>query len=550
MTGREKMRFASLVVALGIVTMLVVILQRPETGSRVDQTFAAVAGSDSGATETSANGGTASFEPPASVPDPAAFGRILDAAGWSADRLAKFGDGEPLNNEQREELLELLRRLRSFDAADLQAWSRNDVSLATIVSDPGQHRGLLVKLKGRANRLKRRTLPDDLATRLEMPTFIECDIGLDGDAGTATLITARVPASWSRMETLDETAEADAVFVKTLPDVDGKPAALFVSRDITWRPTKPALPFVSFGKSILGSLGFDVGALDAVAQRRSIRVSESDAFYGMLVAVKNIGVQQLARLAQSNLEMVRAAWSAEAERLAEAPAADDRKQLALAREVIARAEKGRFSVAPLFNEPAAQVGELVLLDGLARRAVRVDVGTLPDGRPSEAARQFGIDHYYEMDIFTDDSQNNPIVFCATELPAGFPVGESIREQVRVAGFFFKSWSFESRRAATDAADGATGDAKTRQFAPLLIGRGPIWILPEELADSTYSVYVMAGLFAAVLAGVWGAGWWIARGDRRFANRLMSEKYSLPPGESLDNLETRLDADAGESSRPS
>jgi hypothetical protein len=548
MTGREKMRFASLVVALGIVTMLVAILQRPETGARVDQTFAA---DGAGPMNAPANGsGAGSPQPPAPASDPAAFGRILDAAGWSADRLAAFGDGEPLNNEQREELLELLRRLRSFEAADLHAWSRNDVSLATIVANPEKHRGSIVKLNGRANRLKRRTLPDDVAARLEMPTFIECDIALDGDSGTATLITARVPASWSRMGTLDEPAEADSVFVKTLPDVDGKPAALFVSRDIAWRPTKPALPFVSFGKSILGSLGFDVGALDAIAQRRAIRVSESDAFYGMLAAVKNIGVQQLARLAQSNLETVRAAWSAETERLAEAPAADDRKQLALAHEVIDQAEKGRFSVAPLFNEPAAQVGELVLLEGLARRAVRVDVGTLPDGRPSEAARRFGIDHYYEMDIFTNDSQNNPIVYCATELPSGFPLGESIREQVHVAGFFFKSWSFESRRAATDAADGATAAAKTRQFAPLLIGRGPIWILPEESADSTYSVYVMAGLFAAVLASVWAAGWWIARGDRRYAKRLMSEKYSLPPGESLDNLEVRLDADAGESSRPS
>ena len=177
---------------------------------------------------------------------------------------------------------------------------------------------------------------------------------------------------------------------------------------------------------------------------------------------------------------------------------EDRPRQQLAREVQARAAKGLFSVAPLFNEPANQVGELVLLEGTVRRVTRVDVGKTSDGAASDVARRFGIDHYYELDLFTDDSQNNPIVVCVRELPPGFPVGDGLHEPVRVAGLFFKSWSFESRRATLPIApDGSATPAATCDNSPrCVIGRGPVLLEVADASTTAYASYDCGGVFVA------------------------------------------------------
>ena len=57
-------------------------------------------------------------------------------------------------------------------------------------------------------------MPPELAARLEMPAYFECQMALDEGAGVATLITARVPQAWIEMEPLDEPATAAGVFIK------------------------------------------------------------------------------------------------------------------------------------------------------------------------------------------------------------------------------------------------------------------------------------------------------------------------------------------------
>ncbi len=63
---------------------------------------------------------------------------------------------------------------------------------------------------------------------------------------------------------------------------------------------------------------------------------------------------------------------------------------------------------PLFNEPASQRGRLVLLSGSARDVLRVDV---PD---RDIQERFGIRHYYQVHLFTDDSQGNSLIICVRE----------------------------------------------------------------------------------------------------------------------------------------
>jgi hypothetical protein len=228
------------------------------------------------------------------------------------------------------------------------------------------------------------------------------------------------------------------------------------------------------------------------------------------------------------LPAVKRLWEREAQ-------VGDAARKSLAKEVVRRAEDGRYSVAPLFNEPAAQIGRLFVFDGVARRVVRIEVGTAPDGRPSDVLERFAIDHYYEMEVFSDDSQNYPLVFCVRELPAGFPTGGDLHVPVRIAGFFFKDWLYRTRGSGQSEREMPAAEGGERsQYAPLLIGKAPIVLATVE-GGGEVSRVVAGGLFLLALAGIWAAAVWYARDDRRFRQRTPAANYSLPPGQSLNEL---------------
>jgi hypothetical protein len=206
---------------------------------------------------------------------------------------------------------------------------------------------------------------------------------------------------------------------------------------------------------------------------------------------------------------------------------------------------GKFSVAPLFNQPEEQFGRLMVLEGVARRAIYVDVGADRDPVANRDVRdRFGIDHYYEVDIFTDDSQNNPIVFCVRHLPAGFPTGETISERVRLAGFFFKTWAFRSRRTTERAGEGGPAN-RPRQLAPLLVAREPTWLQAPTPASNRVAGLIAGGLFLLALVVVWlGVLAW-GRSDRRFRRQVIEKLYSPEAGMSLDDLHLGVTGQDGE-----
>src|SRR5690606_3536601 len=110
----------------------------------------------------------------------------------------------------------------------------------------------------------------------------------------------------------------------------------------------------------------------------------------------------------------------EKEKLSKAVEATKRR-VAVLQKAEKEAQAGRYSVYPLFNLADEQHGQLVLLQGVARRAIRVEVANPRDPESNrDIITRFGIDHYYEVAIFTKDSADNPIIVCVRELPPGFP----------------------------------------------------------------------------------------------------------------------------------
>ena len=109
-----------------------------------------------------------------------------------------------------------------------------------------------------------------------------------------------------------------------------------------------------------------------------------------------------------------------------------------------------------------------------------------------------------------------------DLPPEMPLGESIHVSVRVAGFFLKSYAFETRRSAAQAA----GEKPQRQLAPLIVGKTLAVIPTPKFGVPTQSLSLAAGVL--VVMAVCGAFMWhIRRTDRRAEAQLRLRRESLP-----------------------
>ena len=173
------------------------------------------------------------------------------------------------------------------------------------------------------------------------------------------------------------------------------------------------------------------------------------------------------------------------------------------------------------------------LTGVARRIIPIRVGE------SEVHERFGIEEYYQVYLFTDDSQDNPLVFCLRELPEGLPQGDGadFGERLRVAGFFYKTWAYPTSEVSPDG-------ERQRQLAPLLIGKSAVWY-PAQAPSRLSPTERLVGTSLLIL--VLGVVWWVfrrfGRGDREFERRVRRRR---PPGVSETDWKA-LDSSTDENS---
>lgn len=456
-------------------------------------------------------------------PTPLAKSLALDY--WDESRFAKFEDGVPLSVDERHEVERLVARLANFDRRVFYASPSTVVTTADLLASPHNYRGKPVRWFGKAVEVLQPESDRD-ASSLVQP--VKTCVGRD-DSGLCLLMTPSIPSRWSQLELESEPIGVNGVFVKLVETADGMIAPLIAVPHIEWMPIEWSPPAVNYGMSVLGILGIDVALLDNIEQRERLLGSETLAFYRILAGLRGTTANELANWAQRHMPRHLKEWTS----LEKSPDLNDRR---LASEVLRMAKDDRYSVAPFFNQPQDEVGQLAVFDGVVRRALRIDVSDNAD------ATAVGIDHYYELALFTDDSQNNPLMFCVLDLPKDFPQGDNIRQQVRLAGFFFKAWRYGSRE----------GDGQSSQvrYAPLFIGRAPL-ILVEPPAQPIWSW--IAGLgFVAIVGLVWLASWYRARGDRAFAATTlarMKEPVVLDHLDPLPDFADEQDSDYREADRP-
>ena len=420
---------------------------------------------------------------------------------WDESRFAKFADRLPLTVDEEQEMHRLVVRLSMFDRRVFYSSPPQPVTINDLVESPEKYRGKFVHLQGD---IEQDTPPAEGAGNVHV-----CRVG--SDEGDCVVYTTEVPQRWNPDAPENRQVTVEGIFVK-LDDQQGKLVPAIAAANLQWHPTKVDLPNVNYGMSVLGVMGVDVSLLDNVHHREPLVGKETIAFYRLMSGLRDTPPHQLVNWAERQLPRHREEWQQKQKE-------GDKQYQAVAYQVAKLAGEGVYSVAPYFNLPDGQEGQLVTLDGVVRQALRVDASQDID------AAACGLDHYYELALFTGDSENNPLMFCVLELPDGFPVGDDLREPVRVAGFFFKNWRYASRSS--------TGQLR---LAPLFIGHAPLRLVaPPKQPLWGY----VAGLgFIGVILLLWLAVWRRSRADGQFEAKTLARMRE--PAEPLDPSEAILD----------
>ncbi len=411
---------------------------------------------------------------------------LLERHGVDASQFNRLRDGLPVGADDVETILNVLFWVRGFAKADVLRWAKRDWHLEDLTAEAASQRGEMFLLQGRAEKVTRVVPSPEDAERLELEQYYRVEMTLGPQRQPAIIVVERVPLAWLKAETLDEPASAEGVFMKLAGEPPDRPLPVFVAARVAWHPDTP-----------LGNLGVDVGLLDEVAEKRPFQASDREPFYQVLAAVGRTAPGQLLREAEALLA-----------RTNPPEARTDR-----------RGNK-YFAVAPLFNEGHKHRGKLYVLEGIARRVQRIVV------TDADIRQRYQIDHYYQIEVYTDDSQGYPVTFVVRELPEAMPTSDGARygELVRIAGFFLKNWAFQV--PALDDRGQLRADNPTQtQIAPLLIAREVVWLPAQRPQRAVWLEVTLGTVFFVVVLGLLVAMWW---SSRRSPTRGSDLPDTLPP----------------------
>ena len=406
--------------------------------------------------------------------------------GLDESHFAKFVSGRPLDADEVEPLLKVIFRMRRFTPEQIAQWTQRKWSVEELAQKPQSHQSEMFRLVGQVIDVETVKPAEEVASLFEMPEYYRCRIELASGA-KAEVYAASVPRAWlAGGGPFPARCEVSGVFLKTAAakEEEKQPELVFAAARVAWHPPTP-----------LGNLQFDYGLFDQVVDRAP---PESEPFHEMLAAVRRSKRGELDRIAREQLKDL-----ADRSPLKQ-PAAEGQGA------IVRQASDGSwfYSVVPLFHDSEASRGRLVAFEGVARQVQKVVIDE------PEIRQRYGIDHYYQVSLFTADSGVNPVIFCVLELPPDMPVGARDRygEKIRVAGFMFKLWSYR-----IDIPRGADEDSKTgrmRQRAPLLVARDLLWYpAPPPPPRSSLAAVIGLGFLAAATL----LGWWaLRRSDHRDA----------------------------------
>jgi len=407
---------------------------------------------------------------------------LLELFGIDQSHFEQLTDGVPWQPSENEILLKIMFRMRDFRLEEIEGWARDDFPWGKKIEDLNALRGEVFRFRGRVVSVEALRPIVEVRERFEIDEYYRCKFLLEDGGRSAVVFAQAVPSKWKRGVPIDHRAGAIGFFLKLGRNETGEPEPVFVARRVAWYPD-----------TRLGNLGMDIGLFDDLRPDGQEEGGPGDPRAGPRPRLRDMRLT--ARNRECFYQMLAAAGRAEPGEL-----------IREAQQELRRSGAESCSVVPLFNEPTRQHGRLVVLSGTAREAVLIQV---PD---QDVQARFGITHYYQVCLFTDDSQGNPLVFCLRELPDGMPTGRGpqFSEYVTAAGFFFNTWAYHSQRPPENGQS-----ASQWQLAPLMIGRDLVWHPRQPTSRNPVAGAIAAAVFVLVLLGIWLVLWRHSRGDKRF-----------------------------------
>ncbi len=406
--------------------------------------------------------------------------------GLDESTMRQFVDGQSLVSDEHEPLFRLLYLIPRLDSADLFRWRRPLEEATEALDRPDQLRGSIFELRGWVVGLELIELPDESAQRFDYERIYAVQMRPVSEDSRMTIFSRAIPDAWlpylSSREAIEFPAGCNAMFIKRGVTDDAVPELVFAADRLAWfanqiDPTMGVTP----GKALLGQAGMDISRFERLDQAKPIGHNDRECFYELLWVMGRV---------------------------------DDA--------AVAVCSRSDYQIAKLLKEPQKQAGEFYNLRGLARRAVKIRVDD------EDVRQRYGIDHYYEVDVFLSlpqplslvdprDGESRhydtfPVTFCVAELPLGMPLGPSIRKEIEVCGTYMKTWSYRSHFVTGQ--EGQQGKSRRRQVSPLLIARTVRIVAPPyERTHWPETALVSGFIFALTIIAI--AGWYYSRGDRAY-----------------------------------
>lgn len=157
------------------------------------------------------------------------------------------------------------------------------------------------------------------------------------------------------------------------------------------------------------------------------------------------------------------------------------------------------------NDPERYAGGLYRFDAEVRRCQPISL-TITEGH---------VETLYEAWAFTESGgRKNPYRILCTDIPPGFPIGETIRARVNVSAYFVKQYAY-----VTDHGP---------HVAPLFIARRFRWIRPpEKLSDEVGAAPVLTLVLAAAAVGLSMLAWRLNSTVGRGRSRKLGASLGTP-----------------------
>ncbi len=438
---------------------------------------------------------------------------VLAAFGVTESFLQSVEDGRPIQPAEMELLLRVLFYSHMFQPPEIAEWAEPPPPWSNVRNELDRLRGKLFRVPGYVKRATAEDVPPELSHRFKMKSYYLCEVAGD-DGITYWVYAKRLPRAWKLEKPIHEKTSVHGVFLKLASEDPDSPRPVLVTDRPSWFPD-----------NLLGRLGMDCALFDDVVP---VRIKER--FLVPPSPTEDDTEDPLDRLRLTGRDR---------ECFYQLMAAANRTRpgelFRIAKEELVRQQRTASSVVPLFNDPEHQQGKLMLLYGTARRIEEVTVEN-PD-----IQKRLGISKYYTIYLFTEDSQNYPVVFCVTHLPPGVTPGEGPRYAVdlAVAGFFYKTWAFRPQRnLSPDTPPHAW------QLAPLLIGREALKVTSRAAQNTGAMTFTLLGSVLILVMVVVIVTIWFTWQERKRPPFLASRQISEGGQQSAADLEEM--AGSGES----